>query len=106
MSWWVIAVMAVGSFGCKALGVGVLARAGEEQATGRLAWLPAAAALIPPALFAALIAVQTLETDGGLQLDARLAGVAAGAVAVWRRAPFIVVVAVAMAVTAVIRWQT
>ena len=64
------------------------------------------AALIPPALFAALIAVQTLESDGAVQLDARAVGVAAGAVAVWRRAPFVLVVVVAMAVTALIRWQT
>lgn len=107
MSWWVVVVLAVGAFGCKAFGVGVLARAADgESGTSRLAWLPATAALIPPALFAALIAVQTLEIDGALQPDARLAGVAAGAVAVWRKVPFVGVVAVAMAVTAVIRWQT
>ena len=33
-------------------------------------------------------------------------GVAAGGVAVWRRTPFVVVVILAMAVTAFVRWQT
>ncbi|MEO2155122.1 MAG: AzlD domain-containing protein, partial [Acidimicrobiales bacterium] len=42
--------------------------------------------------------------DGtSLVLDARLAGVGLAAVAVWRRAPFVVVVLVAMAATALIR---
>ena len=47
--------------------------------------------------------VLTFEEAGGLVLDARAAGVAAGALAVWRKAPLIVVVLVAMAVTAVLR---
>ena len=63
-------------------------------------------ALIPAALFSALIAVQTVGGDEALVLDARILGVGAGAVAVWRKAPFVVVVVVAMAVTALVRWQT
>ena len=39
-------------------------------------------------------------------VDARLVGVGVGAVAVWRRAPFVIVVGVAMATTALVRWQT
>ena len=108
MSWEAILVLVVGSYGCKLFGVAVLARVGGADGSigGRLSWFPAMAALIPPALFAALIAVQTLESDGGLQIDARAAGVAVGAIAVWRKVPFVVVVVLAMTVTAAIRWQT
>ena len=62
--------------------------------------------LIPAALFSALILVQTVERDGALELDARAVGVAVGAVAVWRKVPFVLVVLLSMAVTAAIRWQT
>ena len=108
MSWEAVLALVVGSYGCKLFGVAVLARVGGVDGSigGRLSWFPAMAALIPAALFAALIAVQTFESDGALQLDARAVGVAAGAVAVWRRVPFVLVVIIAMAVTAAIRWQT
>ena len=102
MSWVVIGVLVIGAYGFKALGVLGLGRIGGA-ATARFEPLTA---LIPAALFAALIAVQTVTTDGSIVLDARLAGVVAGAVAVWRRAPFVVVIVVAMAVTAFVRWQT
>ena len=61
------------------------------------------AALLPIALLAALTAIQTLSTGARLVVDARLAGVAAGAVALLLRAPFIVVVAVAAATAALLR---
>ncbi|NIR38213.1 MAG: AzlD domain-containing protein [Actinobacteria bacterium] len=113
MSWVAIVVLVVGAYGFKALGTFGLARLGSDRAGvrgvprgGALAWFPVLVGLIPAALFAALIAVQTVETDGALQFDARIAGVGAGAIAVWRRAPFVLVVVLAMAVTAAIRWQT
>ena len=106
MSWLAIAVLALGSYGFKALGVFGLARLGDGKGTGLVRYFPLVASLIPAALFSALIAVQTLEHDGSLQLDARVAGVAVAGLAVWRKAPFVVVVTVAMAVTALIRWQT
>ena len=111
MSWPAIAVLVLGAYGFKALGVFGLSRLGAggdvaDASTGLLRWFPILAALIPAALFAALIAVQTLEAGGALQVDARLAGVTASGVAVWRKAPFIAAIAVAMAVTALIRWQT
>jgi branched chain amino acid efflux pump len=109
VSWWAIAVLAAGSYGCKIFGVSVLARlgAGEaETSSGPLRWVPLAAAFIPAAVFSALIAVQTLEFEGGLRLDARATGVFVSVVAVWRKLPFVAVVVLAMAVTAAIRWQT
>lgn len=108
MSWWSLVALAVGAYGFKLLGVVVLARVlpadGDPASDSHL--LAAMAALIPAALFSALIVVQTFELDGALTVDARAVGVAASAVAVWRRAPFVVVVLVAMTVTALIRWQT
>lgn len=61
------------------------------------------AALLPIALLAALTAIQTLSTGARLVVDARLAGVAAGAVALLLRAPFLVVVAVAAGTAALLR---
>lgn len=59
--------------------------------------------LIPAAVVMAVI-VQLSVADGRtLVVDARLAGVVAAAVLVWRRAPFIVVVLGAAAATALVR---
>jgi branched chain amino acid efflux pump len=56
------------------------------------------------ALLAALIALQTFAVGGELEFDGPLvAGVAAGAVAVWRRAPFAVVVVLAATVAGLLR---
>jgi branched-subunit amino acid transport protein len=58
---------------------------------------------LPAALLASLVVVSTVVGDRSLVLDARLAGVVAGGLALRLRAPFIVVVAVAVAVTGVVR---
>ena len=97
MSWWAIAALAAGAYAFKALGLVVVGARAEGAAWIRIT------RLIPPALFAALIAVQTLDGGERLMLDARIAGVAAAAVAVWRRLPFAAVLVVAMAVTAGLR---
>ena len=102
MSWSSLWILVVGAYGLKAFGVLVLGRPGSTLG----ARLEPLTALIPAALFAGLVAVQTVGGDEALVFDARVWGVAAGSVAVWRKAPFVVVVVVAMAVTAVVRWQT
>lgn len=102
MSWTSLWILVAGAYGLKAFGVLVLGR--PDSTLG--ARLEPLTALIPAALFAGLIAVQTVGSDESLVLDARVWGVAAGSVAVWRKAPFVVVVLVAMAVTAFVRWQT
>lgn len=61
------------------------------------------AALLPVALLAALVAVQTFATGGGLGLDLKLAGIAAAVFALLLRAPFLVVIVVAAATTAALR---
>ena len=59
--------------------------------------------LLASALLAALVVVETFGKGRSLVLDARVLGAAFAAVAVWRRAPMIVVVLGAAAVTAVAR---
>lgn len=58
---------------------------------------------LPAALLASLVVVSTVAADRSLLLDARLAGVLAAGVALRLRAPFIVVVAVAVTVTGGVR---
>lgn len=97
MSWLLILVLGAGSYGFKAAGLLAL---GSSNLASRFA---PATALIPPAMFAALIAVQTFSDGRSLVIDARVFGLAAAVVAVRLKAPFVVVVAAAMAVTALAR---
>lgn len=60
-------------------------------------------ALLPIVLLSALVAVQTFSTGSALVLDARAAGLAVAGIAVWRRAPFLVVVGLAALTTALVR---
>ena len=60
-------------------------------------------AMLGPAVLAALVAINTFGEGRSLVVDARFAGVAAGAIAVWRKAPVLFVVVLAAAVTAVVR---
>lgn len=89
-AWVAIAVTALGCYLVKLLGLSVPAAVVERPAVRRLA------VLLPTALLAALTAEQTFGATGALVLDARAAGVAAAAVALLLRAPFLVVVAVAV----------
>jgi branched-subunit amino acid transport protein len=62
------------------------------------------AELVPVALLAALVAVQTFGAGQSLAVDpARLAGLGAAVVALLLRAPFLVVIVVAAAVAAGLR---
>ena len=66
--------------------------------------LQRAAALLPVALLAALVAVQTLgDDDGRVVLDARLAGVVVAALLLAARAPFLLVILAAAATAAGLR---
>jgi branched-subunit amino acid transport protein len=60
-------------------------------------------ALLGPVLLSALVVTQTVGGDNELVLDARLAGVSAGAVAIAARAPLPAVVVVAALATALAR---
>ena len=59
--------------------------------------------ILPIALLAALVGVQTFSTGDAVQVDARVAGLAAAIVALALRAPFLVVILVAAATAAVLR---
>lgn len=93
----VLIVMTIGTFALKAAGPLLL---GDRT-------LPAGAQrlveLLPAALLAALTVVATFGDGAALVIDARSAGLLAAGVALWRRAPFVVVVIVAAAVTALVR---
>ncbi|WP_122618536.1 AzlD domain-containing protein [Streptomyces sp. Tu 4128] len=95
--WIAIIGTAVGCYVVKLAGLLVPAGALERPLVRRLA------ALLPVALLAALTAQQTFTDGRTLVLDARAAGVAAAAVALVLRAPFLVVVAAAVVVTAGVR---
>lgn len=59
--------------------------------------------LLPAALLAALAVVSTVADGSSIAIDARLAGLVAAGFALWRRAPFVVVIVVAAAATALVR---
>jgi branched-subunit amino acid transport protein len=60
--------------------------------------------LLPIALLGALVVVEAVADGRQIHLDAaRLAGLGVGAIAVWRRAPFIVVVLAAGVTAALLR---
>lgn len=56
------------------------------------------------ALLAALTALNTFSQGSALVLDARLAALAAAALALWARAPFLLVVVLGAAAAAAVRW--
>lgn len=63
------------------------------------------AAMLPVSLLSALVAVQAFTSSGGgLTLDARAAGVAVAVTALLLRAPFLVVVILAAATAATLRY--
>jgi Branched-chain amino acid transport protein (AzlD) len=59
--------------------------------------------VLPAALLAALVVVQTFSTGARLVLDARVCGLAVAVVALLLRAPFLVVVVLAAAAAAGVR---
>ncbi|MEV6480212.1 AzlD domain-containing protein [Streptomyces sp. NPDC051576] len=95
--WIAIAATALGCYVVKVAGLLVPAGTLERPLVRRLA------ALLPVALLAALTAQQTFADGHALVLDARAAGLAAAAVALVLRAPFLLVVAAAVLVTAGVR---
>jgi branched-subunit amino acid transport protein len=97
VSWLVIAVVGTLTMAFKAAGPVLL---GKRELPSRVA---SVVELLAPAMLAALVVTQTVGGDRELVVDERLAGVAAGAVAVWLRAPLLAVMLVAGATAALIR---
>ena len=98
MSWLALAIFSVGNALTRAVGMFLLGRrVGPGQRGTKLM------GLVPISVVAAVFAVQTVGARDQLVLDARIFGVLAAAIAVWRKAPMVVVVIVAAGVTAAIR---
>ena len=99
MTWLAIIGCGVGCYLLKLAGLAVPGHVLERPAVRRMA------DTLPVALLAALVAVQVLSAHEGhgLEVDARLAGLGAAAVALLLRAPFLVVVVVAAATAALLR---
>jgi branched-subunit amino acid transport protein len=92
--WWLVIGTVVGCYLLKLAGYLVPARVLEHGPTRR------AVELLPVALLAALVVVEAVANGSHYDFDwPRLAGFGVGAIAVWRRAPFLVIV-IAAAVTA------
>jgi branched-subunit amino acid transport protein len=66
-------------------------------------WLSRLADLAPAALLGALVATSTFIRGDALAIDARLVGLLTAAVALWLRVPFLVMVVLAAAATALAR---
>jgi branched-subunit amino acid transport protein len=98
--WAAVLLGAAGCYLCKVAGLSVPDRVLAGERVRRLA------TLLPIALLTALIVVQALTAGHRIVLDARAAGLAAAAVAVLLRAPFLVVVAVAAGTAALLRALT
>ncbi len=93
------AAVLAGSLGCyllKLAGLSVPASWVEQP------WVARVVDFVPAALLAALVAVQALSSGDELVLDGRLVGLAAAAVALALRAPFVAVLVVAGAAGALV----
>jgi len=100
VAWFVVAFVGLATVSIKALGPVLL---GGRALPGRVA---GAVALLAPGLLAALVAINTFGSGQRLTVDARLLGVAAAALALWLRAPVLIVVVLAAVVTGVARALT
>lgn len=96
--WTLVIATIVGCYLLKLAGYLVPARVLDHPRTRRVI------ELLPVALLAALVVVEALASGRHLDWNGpRMAGFAVGAFAVWRRAPFLVVVISAAVVAAVLR---
>lgn len=97
MSWGLIATLVVATYLIRVSGFTLLVNRDVPPVVMK------SLAYVPAALLAALVAVQTVTTDGAYVLDARIGGVLAAGVAVALRAPFALVFVVGVGVTALLR---
>ncbi len=94
--WAAVLAASVGCYLLKLAGLSVPAAWVERP------WVTRVVEFVPAALLAALVAVQALTSGHDLVLDGRLVGLAAAAIALALRAPFIVVLVVAGAAGALV----
>ncbi|TAM83048.1 MAG: AzlD domain-containing protein [Jatrophihabitans sp.] len=97
-TWTLVAATIAGCYLLKLAGYLVPARVLDHPRVRRIV------DLVPVALLAALVVVEAIANGRHYDIDgSRMAGVAVGAVAVWRRAPFVVVIVVAAVTAALLR---
>ncbi len=97
MTWAAVLLLAAGTYAMKSAGPLALGGRPLPPLVTRVT------DLLPAALLAALVAVQTLTADGRWTIDARAAGVAAAIGVAALRGGFLLIVATAVAVTAGVR---
>jgi branched-subunit amino acid transport protein len=95
--WLVVAVVGIATIACKAAGPVLL---GRRELPPRL---QACVELLAPVMLTALVVTQTFGGDEEIQVDARVVGVGAAAIAIALRTPIIVAMAAAALVTALVR---
>jgi uncharacterized membrane protein len=95
--WLAVVFAAVITFVTKGTGPALLAGRELPAPVRRLV------AALPAAVLAAIVAVQTFSDGRSLVLDARAAGIAVAGLALWRRAPLLIVLVLAAATTALVR---
>jgi branched-subunit amino acid transport protein len=93
----VLVIMTIGTFALKSAGPLLL---GERSLPARMQQV---VDLLPAALLAALAIVSTVGDGQEIVIDARLVGLLVAGLALWRRAPFVVVILLASAATAITR---
>lgn len=93
----VLIIMTIGTYALKSAGPLVL---GDRVLPARVRQV---VDLLPAALLAALAIVSTVGDGQSIVIDARLVGMIVAGLALWRRAPFVVVIVLASAATALAR---
>jgi uncharacterized membrane protein len=96
-AWWTVVLVGTATIAIKGAGPVLLGGKPLPPRIGRVI------GLLAPALLAAWVAISTFGEERALVLDERALGVAAGGVAVGFKAPPLVVVVIAAAVTALAR---
>jgi branched-subunit amino acid transport protein len=96
-AWEVVVLTGLGTVVIKSLGPLLMGGRPLPPRIGRLV------ILLAPALLAALVAINTFADDGSLTIDARVLGVGVAAIAIWRRAPVLLVIVLAAGTTALAR---
>ena len=98
MNWPAVLALAAGTFALRLTGIVLRGRVSMPERVTRLVDLGATALLM------ALVATAALTDGDGFAGWARPGGVAVGALAAWRKAPFVLVVVLAAATTAALRY--
>jgi branched-subunit amino acid transport protein len=95
--WIVVGTVGIGTVAIKSVGPVLLGgRPLPDRAIGLVE-------LLAPALLGALVATQALGDGRALVLDERLIGLAVAGIALWRKAPMLVVIVAAATATALAR---